>query len=155
MTIQAFVTNVCKHSGVAEEDIVIESNEDTGAEHVEINITLPEEDSGIFIGHHGETLAALQRITRLVFQEKLGESRLFVNINQYREQRAEKLQARAFAAAEKVLETGRAYVFEGLTSAERFIVHSAIGENEAYSTLETVSEGEGRDRVLKLRLKAQ
>ena len=155
MTIQTYITNLCKHSGISEEDITIEVDETTQEDSVTVNITVPPEDSGLFIGYHGEALNAIQRLTRLVFQEQLGEKRVYINVNQYREQREEKLRARAQAAAEKVLHTSRQYVFEGLSSAERFIIHTAIGENEDYSELETVSEGEGRDRVLIVRFKAE
>jgi spoIIIJ-associated protein len=154
MTIQHFISNLCKHSGVAEEDIQVEVVEDEALNQTVVNVSLPEDESGLFIGHHGETLSAIQRLARLIFQDQLGDKRLFVNVNQYREQRAEKLKSRALMAAEKVLATGREYVFEGLSSAERFVIHTAIGENPDFAQLETISEGEGRGRVLVLRLKA-
>jgi spoIIIJ-associated protein len=155
MTITSFLTNLCKHSGIDEAAIAIESNEESSDETILVNVNLPEEDSGLFIGFHGETLNAVQRLTRLVFQDKYPDRKILININEYREQREEKLRAKAQQAAERVLASGRPYVFEGLSSPERFIIHTAISEHAQADQLESFSEGEGRNRVLTVRLKAE
>lgn len=146
---------MCKHSGIDEAAIKIESNEESADETILVNVTLPEEDSGLFIGFHGETLNAVQRLTRLVFQDKYPDRKILININEYREQREEKLRAKAQQAADRVLTTGRSYVFEGLSSPERFIIHTAISEHPQAAQLESFSEGEGRNRILTVRLKAE
>lgn len=152
MTIQTYLTNICQHSGIESDSVQIEMTEDEQA--VTAAITVPQEDSGLLIGFHGETLSALQRLTRVVFQDELGERRLIININNYREQRAEKLRQIATRAAERVLETGRPYTFSYLPANERFVIHSTISEDSAFSELESVSEGEGSHRVLTIRLKS-
>lgn len=152
MTIQNYLTNICQHSGIDADHLEIEMIEDDQA--VTAAITVPQEDSGLLIGFHGETLSAIQRLTRVVFQDELAERRLIININNYREQRAEKLQQIAIRAAERVLETGRPYTFSYLPANERFVIHSTISEDSAFSELESVSEGEGSRRVLTIRLKA-
>lgn len=152
MTIQTYLTNICQHSGIDADHLEIEMTEDDQA--VTAAITVPQEDSGLLIGFHGETLSAIQRLTRVVFQDELAERRLIININNYREQRAEKLQQIATRAAERVLETGRPYTFSYLPANERFVIHSTISEDSAFSELESVSEGEGSRRVLTIRLKA-
>ena len=151
MTIQNYLTNICQHSGIDPDSMQIEMTDDDQA--VTAAITVPQEDSGLLIGFHGETLSALQRLTRVVFQDELAERRLIININNYREQRAEKLQQIATRAAERVLETGRPYTFSYLPANERFVIHSTISEDSAFSELESVSEGEGAHRVLTIRLK--
>ena len=151
MTIQDFITHLCRHSGIEAEEL--EVTVDDQAETVTVHIQVPAEESGLLIGFHGETLTAIQRITRVIFQEELGEKRLVVNINEYREQRNEKLTAMAEKAADQVRETGRPYRFAYLPANERFVIHSTIGENPDYSDLESVSEGEGRNRTLIVRLK--
>lgn len=152
MTIQSYLENVCKHSGLDAEQLEVVVNEADGV--ITADITVPVEESGLLIGFHGETLSALQRLTRVVFQEELKDKRLTVNVNQYREQRAEKLKEMAENAAAQVLETGRPYRFSNLPAHERFVIHSAISDNEDFAELESVSEGEGRDRVLTIRVKA-
>lgn len=151
MNIQDFLTNVCQHSGVEPESVEMVESDESGM--VIANITVSPEDSGLLIGFHGENLSAIQRITRVVFQEDLTDKRLAVNINEYREQRAEKVKQLAVNAAERVLETGRPYTFSYLPANERYVVHTTIAENPDYSTLESVSEGEGFHRVLVIRSK--
>lgn len=152
MTIQSYLTNICKHSGLDAEQLEVTVDEQDGV--ITANITVPPEESGLLIGFHGETLSALQRLTRVVFQEEIQDKRLTVNVNQYREQRAEKLAEMAKNAAAQVLETGRPYRFSRLPAHERFVIHSTISDSQDYAELESVSEGEGRDRVLTIRLKA-
>lgn len=152
MTIQNYLTNVCKHSGLDADQLEVKINE--ADDVITAEITVPPEESGLLIGFHGETLSALQRLTRVVFQEELKDKRLVVNVNQYREQRAEKLREMAENAATQVLETGRPYRFSRLPAHERFVIHSTISDGEEFTELESVSEGEGRDRVLTIRLKS-
>lgn len=152
MTIQNYLTNICKHSGLDADQLSVTVEEADGV--VNATIQTPPEDSGLLIGFHGETLSALQRLTRVVFQEELQDKRLVLNINQYREQRAEKLREMAEKAAAQVLESGRSYRFSRLPAHERFVIHSTISETPEFAELESVSEGEGRDRVLIIRLKA-
>jgi spoIIIJ-associated protein len=151
MNIQQFLTNVCQHSGIEPESVEISEADESGM--MIANITVSPEDSGLLIGFHGENLSSLQRITRVIFQEELADKRLAVNINQYREQRAEKVQQLAIKAAERVLETGRPYTFSYLPANERFIIHTTISETPDFATLESVSEGEGFHRVLVIRPK--
>ncbi len=151
MTIQTYLTNMCQHCGLDAESVKLELEEQD--ERITVTIDVPEEESGLLIGFHGETLSAMQRLTRVVFQEELGEKRLVININNYREQREEKVQELARRAAYKVLETGRPYTFSYLPANERFIVHTTLSEEPEFETLESVSEGEGRDRMLSIRLK--
>ena len=152
MTIQEFIEHLCRHSGVEAEQLTV-SVDDSTADAIVVHIEVPAEESGLLIGFHGETLTAIQRITRVIFQEELGEKRLVVNINEYREQRAEKLTEMAERAALQVRETGRPYRFSYLPANERFVIHSALSENPDFSDVESVSEGEGRARTLIVRLK--
>lgn len=152
MTIQTYLTNICQHSGIDPDHLNIELDETEEA--VNVAITVPMEDSGLLIGFHGETLSALQRLTRVVFQDELTDKRLSININNYREQRADKLKQIATRAAQRVLETGQAYTFSYLPANERFVIHSTISEDPEFSSLESISEGEGTHRVLTIRPKA-
>ena len=151
MDIQTYLTNICQHSGLDASQL--EVTIDDQGETIQATIKVPQEESGLLIGFHGDTLSALQRLTRVVFQEELAEKRLIVNINEYREQRTERLQQMAQNAAQQVLETGRPYHFNYLPSHERFVIHSTISEDSGFADLQSASEGEGRDRVLVIRPK--
>lgn len=151
MTIQNYLSNMFQHCGLDAEtlDIQIEDTE----QEIAATIVLPEEESGLLIGFHGETLSSIQRLTRVVFQEELGEKRLVLNVNNYRQQREEKLKELAHKGAQRVLESGQPYTLSRLPANERYIIHSTLAEEPEYAELESVSEGEGRDRVLVIRLK--
>lgn len=148
MTIKEYVERLLQLSSI--EIISIEVTEDD--ESVQIVLEIPETDAGPVIGHRGEALAALQRLVRIVFHDELNGKRLILDINDYRDQRRQQLEEMAHRAAESVLQSGREYELPYLPSYERFIVHSVISEDEAYSELVSESYGEGRGRRLIVRL---
>lgn len=151
MTIQTYLTKMCEHCGIDPETLRVEQTD--SEDQIQISIEVPVEDSGLLIGYHGETLASIQRLARVVFQAEIGEKKVIVNVNNYREQRAEKVLQMVDKAAQKVIETGRPYTLTNLPSHERFLVHSTLSENPDYASLESFSEGEEPHRVLVIRLK--
>lgn len=153
MTIQSFLTQLGEHCGLETDQISISIDED---ETTVINISLPEEESGLFIGYRGETLASIQRMLRLVFQEEMANKKIVLNINDYRQQRTKKLEDLVISVAQKVLETGRPYTFNShFPSYERFQIHSIISSNPDFNELESVSSGEGTSRLLTIQLKSK
>ena len=155
MTIDLFLIQLCEHCGLAQEDVKIDT------EHLDKEIVLtlevPEEDSGIFIGHHGEGIDSLQRVLRIIFQDKENkemDKKITLNINKYREKRIDRLKDLTYTLANKVLETGRPYAFNSFLPAhERYIVHSTLSEESGFEELESVSAGEGRNRILTIQMK--
>lgn len=120
-------------------------------EFFQINISAEEEDSGILIGYHGETLQALQLILSLLVSKKLGDFvRIIVNVGDYREKREEKLRELAFDAARRAKETRQDVVLENLSSWQRRVVHIALAEDEE---VQTESQGEEPDRQLVIKPK--
>ncbi len=153
MTIDSFVTQLSEHCGVAADEISVSQVED--GEYLRVAITVPEEDSGIFIGYHGETLDSIQRLVRIIFQEEYPEQKIMVNVNNYREQRQERLCEITESVAKRVLETGERYTFNSFFPAhERFMIHSCLANNEKYAELESVSDGVGKHRKLTIQFKA-
>lgn len=152
MTIESFLTQLCEHCGVDGEVIKISVNQEK--EYLHVQLDLPEEETGRFIGFHGETLESLQRILRVVFQEDYPDHRISLNINSYREERSERLIEIVNSVAERVLETGETYTFQSFMPAhERYIVHSSLSEVKDGDKLESISEGEGKNRRLSIRVK--
>lgn len=155
MKIQSFLTQLCEHCGIAEEKISVVV-EDL-AEEIIVTLTVPEEDSGIFIGHHGEGIDSLQRILRIVFQEKdseIANKKITLNINNYREKREDRLKDLTYTIANKVLQTGNPYTFTSyLPAHERYVIHSTLSEEKEFAGLESVSEGTARDRKLTIKIK--
>lgn len=148
MQIQDYLERLLEHAGVTDVQLNVEEDD----EQMSIQVDVPQDDVGVLIGYHGETIAAFQRILRIVYRDEISK-RLVLNINDYREKREEKIADLARNYAEKALETSQEQVLPYLPANERFLVHSLIGDNEDYSTLETASQGQGRDRRLVIKIK--
>ena len=103
-----------------------------------------EEDLGVLIGRRGETLAALQYLTRLIVGHKTGQwVDLAVDVQQYKVRRGQALQGLAQRMAERVVETGRAIALEAMPPAERRIVHLTLRDHPKVTT-QSIGEGENR-----------
>ena len=102
-------------------------------------IVLTGDDAGVLIGHHGETLDALQYLSNLACTKKNenGErdhSRVTLDIQGYRAKREETLRTLARAKAQKALRTGRNVMLEPMNAYERRIIHSEIQTISGVST---------------------
>lgn len=122
----------------------IETGEET--EQLVLNIVVLEEESGLLIGYHGETLGALQYLVgQIVNHGRESWLRVIVNINGYRNQRELQLKQMAENAADRAVTTGNEIEMPYLTPAERRIIHlELVGRADVTS----FSEGEGRTRRL-------
>lgn len=86
-----------------------------------------DDDYGVLIGRHGETLDAVQYLVRLFANKKTdSDKRVSVNVGDYREKRNENLKALAQRSANQVLKFGRNVKLEPMNPYERRIVHTAI-----------------------------
>jgi spoIIIJ-associated protein len=110
-------------------------------------------DSSIAIGRKGQTLEALQilvtRITAQSCPEVLGQTKILVDVEGYRERRQSTILEMARKAAEEVQETGEPAFLEPLNSYERYLVHNALKEETGISTS---SRGEGSMKQIVIEL---
>ena len=102
-------------------------------------ITVVGEDASTLIGHHGDTLDALQYLANLASARKnaKGErdkSRVTIDIEGYRKKREETLRALARRMAQKALRNKRSVMLEPMSAYERRIIHSEIQGIEGVST---------------------
>ncbi len=102
-------------------------------------ITIKGDDASILIGHHGDTLDALQYLANLASarKNKNGErdkSRVTLDIEGYRAKREETLRALARKMAAKALRNKRSVMLEPMSAYERRIIHSEIQKMEGVST---------------------
>ncbi len=119
------------------------------AEDVYFDITC-EEDYGNIIGRRGETLDALQYLTRLfVNRAEDNNKRVALNVGDYRVRREETLKALAKRQANKVLKYKKSTALEPMNPYERRIIHTAIQEVEGV-TSHSVGEGDRRRVVITL-----
>jgi spoIIIJ-associated protein len=110
-----------------------------------ISIAAEEASEGLesLVGRDGEVLEALQELARLsVLSATETRSRLVLDINGYRKERAGELQQIAEDAVAKVKETGSTVALEPMSAYERKIVHDAVADLGFVSE----SEGEGANR---------
>lgn len=102
------------------------------------------DDLGILIGRRGETLSALQYITRLIVAKELQEQvAVVVDIEGYRARREDQLRRLAVKMADQALELARTMELEPMPANERRIIHIALRDHPA---VRTESVGEGADR---------
>ena len=107
-----------------------------------------EEDYGNIIGRRGETLDALQYLTRLfVNRAENNNKRVALNVGDYRARREETLKALAKRQASRVLKYGRSTALEPMNPYERRIIHTAIQEVEGVAS-HSVGEGDRRRVVI-------
>ena len=102
-------------------------------------ITIEGEDAAVLIGHHGDTLDALQYLANLACARKnsKGErdkSRVTIDIEGYRKKREETLRALARRMANKAKKNRRSVMLEPMSAYERRIIHSEIQNIEGVST---------------------
>jgi spoIIIJ-associated protein len=101
-------------------------------------------DSGILIGQHGTSLAALQYLARILAYKKVeGPTHFVVDVEDYKKGREEFLRELGRQAAERVRETHESLLLKPMMSYERRIVHEAISE---FSDVTTESQGEDPER---------
>ena len=99
------------------------------------------DDMGILIGKHGQTLDSLQYLTNLV-ANKNTENRvhIVIDVENYRDRRAETLTRLAKRLAEKVKKSGERIVLEPMNPHERKIIHTALQNDNKITTLSEGSE---------------
>ena len=108
-------------------------------EETELDVQVNGVELGLLVGPRGTTLLAIQDLTRVASQRRLGDqdTRLRVDVAGYRERRKEALGRFALKVAEEVKESGSARVLEPMASADRKIVHDALIDVEGIVTRST------------------
>lgn len=96
------------------------------------------------IGYRGECMLSLSYIMNIVCKSE-NRKKIVLDIENYREKRAESLRELAKRTADKVAKSGRYFKFEPMDASERKVIHTALQEDERVTTL---SKGEEPHRYL-------
>jgi spoIIIJ-associated protein len=121
----------------------------TWVDEVGGHIDLEGADLNMLVGSNGETLDALQELTRLaVLRQSKRRVRLLLDINGFRARHREQLISLVQATAEQVIRTREDHEFQPMTPAERKIVHDAVA---AIDGARTESLGEDPHRRVVIR----
>ncbi len=119
-------------------------------------IQISGEEAGVLIGHHGETLEALQYLVNLAVlkkeaadreegdEEGTSQNRYTVDIENYRERREQTLKRLAHRMADKAKKTGKSVALEPMNPYERRIIHAEVQGISGVTTSSTGSEGNRR-----------
>jgi len=107
----------------------------------EIEVAVAGDDLGLLIGPRGQTLAAVQELTRTVVHRAMPDRSgwLRVDVSGYRQRRKEALERFTIQVAGEVVASGERRMLEPMGAADRKIVHDAAQNVEGVVTL---SEGE-------------
>jgi spoIIIJ-associated protein len=103
-------------------------------------------DLDVLVGRDGDTLSALEELTRLAVVRQSGErARVMLDIDGFKQRRREALSVSAREAADRVRENGLPEELPPMSPYERKIIHDVVAELEGVAT-ESVGE-EPRRRV--------
>ncbi len=116
-----------------------------------INISIGSSSiNSLLIGRNSDTLRSIQMLISNILSNKNAEiSRVYLDIADYKKQRADKISRKAEGWIEKVRSSKRPYRAH-LNASDRHTVHQLAAD---YDDIVTHSEGEGYDRVLIISLK--
>jgi spoIIIJ-associated protein len=113
------------------------------------HVDLEGSDLEMLIGSNGETLDALQELTRLaVLRQSKRRVRLLLDINGYKARQREQLISVVRATAEQVIRTHEDHELQPMTPAERKIVHDAVAAIEGAHT-ESLGEEPNRRVIIR------
>lgn len=147
-----FINNLLQNMGV-DATTAFDGSETTGeGGNTYPRIVISGEGAGILIGHHGETLDAIQYLVNLCAHRKgdgTGKDfvKIVVDIEDYRSKREETLRSLARRMAAKAVKYKRNVVLEPMNPFERRIIHSEIQGMENVST-HSVGSDENRKIVV-------
>ncbi len=137
-----FIENLVSNMGLNATAVITE--QDSEGATIAINGT----GLGILIGRRGDVLDSLQYLATLAANmQKSGFYRVTVDVQGYREKRAETLRGVAKRMSEKVLKYNRSFALEPMNAYERRIIHAAC-QNIAGVTTRSIGEGADRKIVI-------
>jgi spoIIIJ-associated protein len=141
-TAQEFLAGLLKAADL-EADVVASVQGDSAV------VEVTGEAMGVLIGRRGQTLDAVQELTRTAVQHRLrARVRIVVDIEGYRARRQASLAEYAIAMAERAKARGTEIELEPMSAYERKIVHTAVAEVDGASSY---SEGEEPQRKVIIR----
>jgi spoIIIJ-associated protein len=138
--IAEFVGGLVEAYGLVGEVTQEQIDEDT------IELQVDGEDLGLLIGPKGQTLSAIQELSRTVVQRRASgthHGRVRLDVSGYRQRRREALARFAGQVADDVKASGVQKALEPMNAADRKVVHDTINEIDG---VRTVSEGEDQRR---------
>ncbi len=130
------------------EAVTLPSAGDEDPSEVPPSFNITGDDLGILIGRRGQTLTALQYICRLIVSQRAKAwSPLVLDVEGYKQRRAEALRALAIRMAEQVTASGTSFSLEPMPANERRVIHITLADHPGVTT-ESAGLGESRKVVI-------
>ncbi len=125
-------------------DAQVCANGETDDQNAQL-ITIEGQDAATLIGHHGDTMDAVQYLANLASNRSYDEEypKIKLDIEGYRARREETLRRLAVRTAQKAVKFRRNFALEPMNPYERRIIHSQLQGFEGVST-HSVGSGNGR-----------
>lgn len=115
-------------------------------------VNIESDNPSILIGHHGETIYALQSLLKtLCWKKNKEEFNVVLDIDDYRKRQEDNVISLAKRKAENVQQTGESESLPPMSPYFRRIVHLYLKEN--FEDLDTESTGEGDHRKVVIKPK--
>lgn len=135
----------------AEVEVMEELNEEGTGQPKNYRVNITTSESGLLIGHHGETINSLQLLLGVILYKKFNEwVRVIIDVGDYRKMREESIREMVNRIAAEVMQTGTPVELPYLSPLERRLVHMMLAEHEK---VESISQGEGKDRRVTIKLR--
>ena len=142
------LSQMLQHLGIgAEIELSWLEDEEDGDRPLCLNVV--GDDLGVLIGRNGETLASIQYLIRLMVNQELHRwKNIVIDVDGYKERRAEQLAQLAQRMAEQVVESGRPASLEPMPANERRLVHIALRNHEHVYTASTGEDNRRKVQIL-------
>jgi spoIIIJ-associated protein len=113
-----------------------------------LQVNVKGDDLGILIGRRGQTLGALEYVTKLMVVQRMKTwLPLTVDVAGYKKHRRDSLEKLALYLAEQVKSRRHSVPMEPMPADERRIIHLALADHPDVKT-ESIGEGENRKVVI-------
>jgi spoIIIJ-associated protein len=148
---EATVKELLEKMGIVAEVSAFWGEKDEHGRIRPLHVDIHGRDLSILIGRRGETLTALQYISRLIVGKELRRPvAIVIDVDGYRARRERQLRQLARRMAQQVVERGRSLSLEPMAPNERRIIHIELRDDPKVYT-ESVGEGDRRKVTLNLR----
>lgn len=138
-----FIQTILSDMGFDPASAALEDSDEEGA-----SITVSGENLGLLIGRHGDVLDSIQYLVSLAANKgRENYYRINVDIENYRQKRAETLKTLAVRMANKALKYKRSFALEPMNAYERRIIHTELQTMEGITTY-SVGNNEERKVVI-------
>lgn len=146
-TVKEIVQDLLTQMGITDATLSVTENKENKILRIEIET----EDPSLLIGWHGETINALQHLTKSILrtEQLIDDYFLVLDVDNYKQKQQENIISLAERKAETVMSSGVSQFLPPMSPFFRKLVHLHFTKPE-FKNLHTESIGEGDQRQIKI-----